>query len=72
MASSHIVSLRVDSSQIDEIVRLLCMAFDCKHNTVNCGRGISAARCCLKYIVIDERGMCRSYVPSQPPRMAND
>jgi hypothetical protein len=47
---------------IEPIVKLRCLALDCKYNLVNSPfSGDQPAACILKHLMIDENGKCTTY-----------
>jgi len=57
------LGFKIDTSELNRIVKVQCTANDCRNNTRNRSYGEDAFHCALKYIGINSNGCCNEYEP---------
>lgn len=48
-------------SEVMQVARVHCQAFDCMHNTINRSGGKSIGFCDYKDVHIDDAGQCKAF-----------
>lgn len=58
------IELKIDTSDIDSILRLFCNNYYCKNNMINLNSSANN-NCNLKYICLDSDGKCMMFVKKE-------
>jgi hypothetical protein len=59
------IKVGLDTTAIDALAKLTCLAKECKHNTINRSGVDSVGHCGYRYVSLDTDGACTMFTPKE-------